>query len=637
MLIYHPIEFRNQVRNFRHFCCMQESKPARISIYAALIVAILLSTFRLSHVEDRELSWDVLGYYLPLPATFIHQDPLLKDITWLKETNQRYELTGTLYQISQNEKGETMYFFLFGMSIVYLPSFLVGHATALSLGYEANGFSAPYVWSMVISALIFTLIGIYYLRKFLLEYLSDRATALAILIIFLATNAVHHLNIKNLETVNFLFTFAAFTLYKTVLWLRNPSFKTLLPIGLSITIITLIKPSEIIIGLIPLLWKVDSKKAFIERVQLIWNQRKALIFTVLICLLILSPQLIYWHHMTGKWIYDSYKNPGVGLDLTSPHILPILLSYRKGWLVYTPIMLFALCGFVFLYRKNKELFWPILIYSGISFYIVSSWTEWWYGASFSVRPLIILYPLLAIPLIYFIKEFGNQKKWVTTSIFILIIAFAALNQFQWWQLRNWIIDPYRTTGDYYTATFLSTSIPENSDKIKLINRDFSGINVFEDKSNYTEKILVNRQFDSEPDYIVTEGEKKFYRINSEFEFSLGQKIPMNYLISKDHAWIEFNFDYKITEGQCDQQPALAMALERKEGSYGYMNYSLPKDTTKQWNHFNAVYLTPAIRNKNDVFNYYIWNPGKCYIDIDNLKISIWEPIKYYNPEELIIF
>lgn len=616
---------------------MQDAKPARLSIYAALIVAILLSSFRLSHIEERELSWDVLGYYLPLPATFIHHDPLLKDISWLEEVNQRYELTGTFYQISQNEKGETMYFFLFGMSIVYLPSFLVGHTAALGLGYEANGFSAPYIWSMVIGALIFTLIGIYYLRKFLLEYLSDRATALAILIIFLSTNAVHHLNIKNLETVNFLFTFAAFTLYQTVVWLRNPSFKTLLPIGLSITLITMMKPSEIIIGLIPLLWLVDSKKAFIERLQFIWKQRKAVIFTTLICFLVLSPQLIYWHQMTGKWIYDSYKNPGVGLDLTSPHILPILLSYRKGWIVYTPIMLFALCGFIYLYRKNKELFWPILIYSGLSFYIVSSWTEWWYGASFSVRPLIILYPVLAIPLIYFIKEFGNKRKWITTSIFILVIAFSALNQFQWWQLRNWILDPYRTTGDYYSATFLSTSSPENSDKIKLINRDFSGINVFEDKSNYTEKIIVNRPFDGEPDYIVTEGETKFYRINAEFEFSLGQKIPMQYLISKDHAWIEFNFDYKITEGQCDQQPALAMALERKEGSYGYMNYSLPKDTTKQWKHFNAAYLTPAIRNKNDVFNYYIWNPGKCFIDIDNLKISIWEPIKHYNPEELIIF
>jgi hypothetical protein len=82
---------------------------------------------------------------------------------------------------------------------------------------------------------------------------------------------------------------------------------------------------------------------------------------------------------------------------------------------------------------------------------------------------------------------------------------------------------------------------------------------------------------------------------------------------------------------------LAMALERKEGSYGYMNYSLPKDTSKQWKHFNSAYLTPAIRNNKDVFNYYIWNPGKCYVDIDNLKISVWEPIKHYNPEETIIF
>jgi hypothetical protein len=87
---------------------------------------------------------------------------------------------------------------------------------------------------------------------------------------------------------------------------------------------------------------------------------------------------------------------------------------------------------------------------------------------------------------------------------------------------------------------------ENSDKIKLINRDFSGINILEDRSNYTEKILVNRPFDGEPDFIVTEGETKFYRINSEFEYSLGQKIPLKNFLSRDHAWIEFSFDYKIS-------------------------------------------------------------------------------------------
>jgi hypothetical protein len=616
---------------------MDALKTSRLSAYAALIVALLLCVFRLSHVDERELSWDVLGYYLPLPATIVHDDPLLKDISWLKETNDRYQLTGTLYQISQNEKGETMYFFLFGMSYVYLPSFLVGHAVAHTFGYEANGFSEPYIWSLVIGGLIFTLIGLYYLRKFLLVYLSDRATALAILILFLATNASHHLSLKNLETVNFLFTLAAFTLYKTTIWLKNPSFKTLLPIGLAITLITLIKPSEIIITLIPLFWLVDSWSSLKNRIQFLWKQRIAILLTLGICLIILSPQLIYWFHMTGKLIYDSYKNPGIGLDLTSPHILPMLLSYRKGWLVYTPIMILAIGGMYFLWKRKKELFIPIAVYGGLSVYIVSSWTEWWYGASFSIRPLIILYPLLAIPMIYFIKDFGNHRKWITSSLFIVIIAFAALNQFQWWQLRNWIIDPYRTTGDYYHATFLSTSVPENSDKIKLINRDFSGINILEDRSNYTEKILVNRPFDGEPDFIVTEGETKFYRINSEFEYCLGQKIPVKNFLSRDHAWIEFSFDYKISEGNCEQQPALAMALERKEGSYGYMNYSLPKDSTKTWQKFKAAYLTPSIRNSNDVFNYYIWNPGKCFIDIDNLKISVMEPIKSYDPEELIIF
>ena len=175
-------------------------------------------------------------------------------------------------------------------------------------------------------------------------------------------------------------------------------------IGISITLIGLIKPTEAIIVLFPLLWNVTSKQLLFEKVNLLKRYKKQLIYTVLICLLIALPQISYWYIKTGHIIYDSYKNPGVGLDLTSPHILNILFSYRKGWLIYTPIMLFSLIGFYHLFQNSKDIFYACFIYFISSFYIISSWSEWWYGAAFSVRPLITLYPILAISLGYFFNN-----------------------------------------------------------------------------------------------------------------------------------------------------------------------------------------------------------------------------------------
>lgn len=82
-----------------------------------------------------------------------------------------------------------------------------------------------------------------------------------------------------------------------------------------------------------------------------------------ICLLLVMPQMLYWHYKTGMYIYDSYKNPGVGLDYLSPHIINVLFSYRKGWLLYTPVMIFSLIGFYFLYKKIGRFFMPVLFIS----------------------------------------------------------------------------------------------------------------------------------------------------------------------------------------------------------------------------------------------------------------------------------
>ena len=138
------------------------------SSYALLISIVFIIVFRFSHTtHDREIAWDILGYYMPLPATFIHHDPLLKDVEWLIKVNEEKDLTGTLYMISSNDQGEPMYFFFFGMALFYLPFFFIGHLFAMLGGFPMDGFSTPYQYSMVVGAVLYTIIGLFYFRKIL--------------------------------------------------------------------------------------------------------------------------------------------------------------------------------------------------------------------------------------------------------------------------------------------------------------------------------------------------------------------------------------------------------------------------------------------------------------------------------------
>ena len=102
---------------------MQKIKT--LSIITLISICSILSVYRLNVVHKDEIAWDVLGYYLYLPATFIHHDPMLNDIAWLKQLNNEKHLAGTLYMVSENKKREPMYFFFMGMALFYLPFFFI--------------------------------------------------------------------------------------------------------------------------------------------------------------------------------------------------------------------------------------------------------------------------------------------------------------------------------------------------------------------------------------------------------------------------------------------------------------------------------------------------------------------------------
>src|SRR5690606_12661650 len=115
------------------------------------------------------------------------------------------------------------------------------------------------------------------------------------------------------------------------------------------------------------------------------------------------------------WSYGSDE----GFDFLKPHILGCLISYKKGWLTYTPIMVLSLIGFVPLYKKQKAIFFGILVFSLVSLYITFSWRCWWYGGSFSMRAVVQYYALLVFPLSAFIA-WAMQKRSGTVLLTMFI-------------------------------------------------------------------------------------------------------------------------------------------------------------------------------------------------------------------------
>ena len=67
-----------------------------------------------------------------------------------------------------------------GLSILWFPFFGAGHLAALISGSDTGGFSAPYKFFLLISALAFLLTGLIYVRKILLFLYSDKVATLVL-------------------------------------------------------------------------------------------------------------------------------------------------------------------------------------------------------------------------------------------------------------------------------------------------------------------------------------------------------------------------------------------------------------------------------------------------------------------------
>lgn len=403
-----------------------------------LSILILLIVFRLIYFKNNEVNgynatnWDSFGYYMYLPGIFIYND--VKELKWVDEIDEKYNVLGNgeMYQARLLPSGTYFNKYLSGVAIIQTPFFFSGHLVAKIVNAPQDGFSWPYQYAILFGALFWVFLGFVILRKVLLYYFSEKTTTWTLLFIAFCSNLLQYTSIDSAQSHAFIFPLYAIVLWLTIRWHKTPKWSTALGIGAVIGLATISRPTELIMLFIPLLWSTQSKENRIKKWQLVRNNLSNVLFCFIGGLIAISPQLIYWKYTTGDWIF----NVGSKWYFLNPW-WRVLIGVEKGWFIYTPIAILFILGFFFM--KGKDFKRSAITFCLLNIWIIISWSDWKYGASYSTRALVQSYPIFALSLACFVERFLLKKRWIPIMI---LGGLSFLNFYQLYLYNNHITENF---------------------------------------------------------------------------------------------------------------------------------------------------------------------------------------------------
>ena len=569
---------------------------------ASFFVVILLSAILIvgsfchndvSEAKSRVIAWDVYGYYIYLPAVFIYHDT--REYTFAQEHLKNYQVSSDLYQLKKTDNKCVAPGYTMGLAILWLPFFILAHAFAsITHLYPADGLSFPYQLAVVVASWFYAIIGLWFLRKTLLRFFSDYITALTIAAIVLGTNYFNYVSYESGMPHGLLFSLYGVLLYGICCWYEKPTIKLSVVIGFLIALACLCRPSEIVVVVFFIFYGLQRLTALPQRLTFFKKHWLQILFIVIAGCVTVAPQILYWRFNTGLWFYNGYEDHI--FTFLKPQILNGLFSYRKGWLIYTPLMLLSLAGFFTPRIRNAGLFYAVFGYFIINLYIVFSWDTWWYASSFSCRALVQSYALLAFPLASFLLYIESLKPPLKALVYLFIVLCIALNQFQAWQYQHEILPRDETTKTYYWKVFGKTQITDphikrflDIDEALPVGKTFTAVVLSGVCTDLASKVIVGNSF----------GPAEIFKVNNANLSTLSEK------------WVNVEARVKSSGDLCMpwHEALLVFTAERNGKPIKWSNMRFQGFIQPEiWDKVGYEVQLPVLQAGDDL-KAFIWNQG----------------------------
>jgi hypothetical protein len=364
------------------------------------------------------------------------------------------------------------------------------------------------------------------------------------------------------------------------------------------------------------LWQVRTFGDLKNKIRLLFTIHRPYLLLLAVGFILLPlAQMIYWKLYAGRFLYYSYRNPGEGFEFLHPHAFNFLFSFRKGWFVYTPVMLPAVLCLFFIRQPPQPYRLAFIFFTCINIYVLSCWSNWWYATSFGQRAVIQSYPVYIFGLGLLLDRLRTHLTWRALTI-VVSALFCMLNLFQIWQVDQGILPLDRMTKDYYVATFGDREQTWGIDSLLLVDRSVQLSDTLPHKTWYkpAQKFSASRQaFSIEP-------EEQYGPVNF--------RLPFSEVTSKDHAWIKVSVEVKIPDTTQHPPLLLSFCMMNKREEVYYWNYLVLTEKwhpdQNGWSAFSFFCLTPEPRLTSDKINVQLENPEHGRFMVRNFNLEAFE-------------
>lgn len=361
---------------------------------------------RLSKNADRGMVILLSVFLVAFPFLFkpwIHGFDTVAYYSWLRTTmidgnlNVGDEFTHYGYGA---ERGMTITGYTYnewavGSAVLWSPFFLIAHgfslfASALGVPISADGYGAQYIWAVSIGSAIYAFVGILLTYRLGCALFSPNTCTLATLATWLASPLVFYMYSHPLMShANDAFAYALY-LYTWHRTRQSPRWRKAMLRGVTAGLCALVRQINAVLVFFALAeFVVDGMRAWQSNhhIKELGRTLCNMAAFSLAWWIAYMPQVIVWRVVLGHWIeLNPYAaGAGAGFDWLHPHFLGVLFSTNRGLFTWSPLLLLATVGWVYLWRQERRLGALIMTNFVLQLSVIAVWSSWSAAAAFGQR------------------------------------------------------------------------------------------------------------------------------------------------------------------------------------------------------------------------------------------------------------